>query len=255
MCVRDFVLGSMVAIGVGLAAAPLIAEAQTTGIREVSASERSLIPLQTRLRYTTMVVLAGGRGDPRRHLWRQGLLGHHRDAEHRAREAGEGRRDDQSESRDDQRRGVFVPAHREERWRHAGPQGLRHRRPECTARASRSTTPRPRSRALQAELTEARAAIEAADAARERRDRGVQAAIPDTAAVRVRDAEVREAVPRALDLARRPVHVHQVGRHGAAGALRDEGRQAASSTSRSSTAPTSCRKCSSAGIWRSARNV
>lgn len=35
-------------------------QAQTTGIREVSASERSLIPLQTRLRYTTMVVLPEG---------------------------------------------------------------------------------------------------------------------------------------------------------------------------------------------------
>jgi len=34
--------------------------AQTTGVREVSASERSLIPLQTRLRYTTMVVLPEG---------------------------------------------------------------------------------------------------------------------------------------------------------------------------------------------------
>ena len=31
--------------------------AQGTGIREVSASERSLIPLQTRIRYTTMIVL------------------------------------------------------------------------------------------------------------------------------------------------------------------------------------------------------
>src|SRR5947208_9479994 len=31
--------------------------AQGTGIREVSASERSLIPLQTKLRYTTMIVL------------------------------------------------------------------------------------------------------------------------------------------------------------------------------------------------------
>jgi type IV secretory pathway VirB9-like protein len=30
---------------------------QTTGIREVSASDRSLIPLETRLRYTTMIVL------------------------------------------------------------------------------------------------------------------------------------------------------------------------------------------------------
>jgi type IV secretory pathway VirB9-like protein len=57
MCVRDFVLGSMVGMAVGLSAAPVVAEAQTTGIREVSASERSLIPLQTRLRYTTLVVL------------------------------------------------------------------------------------------------------------------------------------------------------------------------------------------------------
>ena len=31
--------------------------AQGTGIREVSVSERSLIPLQTKLRYTTMIVL------------------------------------------------------------------------------------------------------------------------------------------------------------------------------------------------------
>jgi len=35
----------------------LSAQAQGTGIREVSASSRSVIPLQTRLRYTTMVVL------------------------------------------------------------------------------------------------------------------------------------------------------------------------------------------------------
>src|SRR5947208_380015 len=34
--------------------------AQGTGIREVSASARSLIPLQTKLRYTTMVVLPEG---------------------------------------------------------------------------------------------------------------------------------------------------------------------------------------------------
>jgi type IV secretory pathway VirB9-like protein len=57
MCVRDFVLGSIVVMGVGLTVAPVVAEAQTTGIREVSASERTLIPLQTRLRYTTLVVL------------------------------------------------------------------------------------------------------------------------------------------------------------------------------------------------------
>lgn len=39
---------------------PATAEAQTTGIREVSASARQLIPLQARLRYTTMVVLPEG---------------------------------------------------------------------------------------------------------------------------------------------------------------------------------------------------
>jgi type IV secretory pathway VirB9-like protein len=41
---------------------PLVApvQAQVTGIREVAASERSLIPLQTRVRYTTMIVLPEG---------------------------------------------------------------------------------------------------------------------------------------------------------------------------------------------------
>lgn len=34
--------------------------AQTNGIREVSASARSLIPLQTRVRYTTMIILPDG---------------------------------------------------------------------------------------------------------------------------------------------------------------------------------------------------
>lgn len=57
MWVRDLVLGSVVGTAMGLTAAPVLAEAQTTGIREVSASERSLIPLQTRVRYTTLVVL------------------------------------------------------------------------------------------------------------------------------------------------------------------------------------------------------
>lgn len=39
------------------AAGQAAGQAQGTGIREVSASARSLIPLQTRLRYTTMIVL------------------------------------------------------------------------------------------------------------------------------------------------------------------------------------------------------
>src|SRR3989442_7460531 len=41
----------LVPVGIGSLAA------QTTGVRDVSASDRSLIPLQTRIRYTTMVIL------------------------------------------------------------------------------------------------------------------------------------------------------------------------------------------------------
>ena len=40
-----------------------LAVAQTSGVREVSATERGVIPLQTRLRYTTMVVLPEGEED------------------------------------------------------------------------------------------------------------------------------------------------------------------------------------------------
>jgi len=44
----------------GVLLVPASVQAQTTGIREVSVSARSVIPLQTRLRYTTMVVLPEG---------------------------------------------------------------------------------------------------------------------------------------------------------------------------------------------------
>ena len=60
-------MSARVAVGFALALAliattshSLLAQTQGTGIREVSASSRSLIPLQTRLRYTTMVVLPEG---------------------------------------------------------------------------------------------------------------------------------------------------------------------------------------------------
>jgi type IV secretory pathway VirB9-like protein len=56
MRVHDFVCASVVGLAVGVIAPPVVM-AQTNGIREVSASERSLISLQTRLRYTTMIVL------------------------------------------------------------------------------------------------------------------------------------------------------------------------------------------------------
>jgi type IV secretory pathway VirB9-like protein len=44
----------------GSATTATLAVAQTGGVREVSATERGVIPLQTRLRYTTMVVLPEG---------------------------------------------------------------------------------------------------------------------------------------------------------------------------------------------------
>ena len=55
-CASDVVL-------IGVLLAPLVgsaASAQTAGVREVSASGRSVIPLQTRIRYTTMIVLPDG---------------------------------------------------------------------------------------------------------------------------------------------------------------------------------------------------
>lgn len=47
-------------LGVVLCCIPVSLVAQPQGIREVTASDRSLIPLQTRLRYTTMIVLPDG---------------------------------------------------------------------------------------------------------------------------------------------------------------------------------------------------
>jgi len=47
----------LLATGVGT---PATSDAQTPGVREVTASPRTLIPLQTRLRYTTMIVLPEG---------------------------------------------------------------------------------------------------------------------------------------------------------------------------------------------------
>ncbi|WP_291985020.1 TrbG/VirB9 family P-type conjugative transfer protein [Luteitalea sp.] len=44
-------------VSVAIVSLPLPVNGQTVGIREVSATERSVIALQTRLRYTTMIVL------------------------------------------------------------------------------------------------------------------------------------------------------------------------------------------------------
>lgn len=63
MCIRDFVCGLLFGSVIGLTVPP-VAAAQTNGIREVNASERSVIPLQTRLRYTTMIVLPDEEENP-----------------------------------------------------------------------------------------------------------------------------------------------------------------------------------------------
>src|SRR5690349_15548339 len=44
----------------GLVSVPARVSAQTAGIREVTATDRNVIPLNTRLRYTTMIVLPDG---------------------------------------------------------------------------------------------------------------------------------------------------------------------------------------------------
>jgi type IV secretion system protein VirB9 len=55
------IVGLVVALAfVGAPSVSVSVRAQTTGIREVSASARSLITLNTRLRYTTMIVLPEG---------------------------------------------------------------------------------------------------------------------------------------------------------------------------------------------------
>lgn len=53
----SFLLAASIAAILSLGA-PVVA--QSTGIREVAASDRSVIPLNTRLRYTTMIVLPDG---------------------------------------------------------------------------------------------------------------------------------------------------------------------------------------------------
>ena len=60
MPVRASVGLALSLILIGTPSPPLLAQAESTGIREVSASSQSLIPLQTRVRYTTMVVLPEG---------------------------------------------------------------------------------------------------------------------------------------------------------------------------------------------------
>jgi len=58
MAVRSTLLTSALVAGMVASAVPVLA--QVDGIRDVTASDRSVIPLNTRLRYTTMIVLPDG---------------------------------------------------------------------------------------------------------------------------------------------------------------------------------------------------
>ena len=119
--------------------------------------------------------------------------GYQRDAEHGAREAGEGGRGDEPKSRDGQRRRLFVPADREEGQWHAGPEGLRQRRPGRTADQAEYDSA-AQVEDLQGELAQAEAAVEAAGR-HATSHRGLPAAVPRQAAIRLRLAAVREALP------------------------------------------------------------
>jgi hypothetical protein len=59
-CVMARVLGCAVVVTVVLGRGILSVLAQTTGIREVTANARTLVSLESRLRYTTMIVLPDG---------------------------------------------------------------------------------------------------------------------------------------------------------------------------------------------------
>jgi type IV secretion system protein VirB9 len=60
MSVRRFALTAFALVALHATATPGVSLAQTPGVREVSASARNVITLQTRVRYTTMIVLPEG---------------------------------------------------------------------------------------------------------------------------------------------------------------------------------------------------
>ena len=146
------VVGLIVALAfVGAPSMSVSVRAQTTGIREVSASARSLIPLQTRLRYTTMIVLPEGEeildvicGD--KDFW---VITATQNIAHvkPAKEGAATNLNLVTASGD----GLLVPAHGEERRVDAGPQGLRQRRPE-RPEGQAEVLQRGAGRSLQAEL-------------------------------------------------------------------------------------------------------
>ena len=190
--------------------------AQTTGIREVSASSRSLIPLQTRVRFTTMVVLPDDEeildvvcGD--RDFW---VISATHNIAH-VKPAKEGASTNLNlvtasgsvysfllnEKNGSPDLKVYVNADAD----------------APTAKPKYYSAAQVES--LQSELKDAHAAIEAATRRADEKIAAYQTGVPKSAAVRVWDTQVRKAISRALDLARRPIHLYQGGRGRAPGAV------------------------------------
>ena len=97
----------------------------------------------------------------------------------------------------------------EKNGRHAGSEGVRERATKARPPGSRSTTAPRRSRRCEAELPQARAAVEAAGRRADEAIAAYQQQYPARLQFAYGTSEVREAVPRPVHLARRPVHLHQ----------------------------------------------
>ena len=161
---------ALVAVAVALDRSPsqLSAQAQARASERCPPPPRSLIPLQTRLRYTTMIVLPEGEeildvicGD--KDFW---VISATQNIAH-VKPAKEGAATNLNLVTASGAVYSFLLT-REERQRNAGPEGLRQRRSECTRMASRSTTAPRRSRSSRRELTRSAGRGRGAQPARDR---------------------------------------------------------------------------------------
>src|SRR4029450_5586510 len=114
--------------------------------------------------------------------------------------------------------GVLVPSHREGRYRHAGSQGVRERRPQRTT-GKAEVLQRCTGRRSAVGADRGKGAGRSSEATSDGIDRRISAAVSVEAAVHLRVHEVRKAVLRPVNLARRTVRVYQGRRERAAGAL------------------------------------
>ncbi|MBI1355887.1 MAG: hypothetical protein GC160_16225 [Acidobacteria bacterium] len=116
------------AAGTGARRAPAASEAPHS--RVVKYAERDVVPVNAKIRYTTLIHPARRRAHSGFHLWRQGLLHRRRQRELRLRQAGQGGRRDERQPRHSRRQRLLV--------RLRGSFGDRRRaRPEGLHRADR----------------------------------------------------------------------------------------------------------------------